>query len=355
VASLSGGKYFGNANNYEKIIQDIHELTASYYVLGYSVDEKWDGQYHGIKVLVKRKGCTVNAQKGYFNPKPFREYSEIEKKLQLIDLALNERTAFEEPTRLPLTTLSFSMREHTILTMLARIPAVKIQEIAGKDMEIFSLIFDEQKQLSEYERREFDIASFSQNLFYYHTSSSLEPGPYSCHVVIRNMETGKGAVASSSVTILKSPDSGIKLHAPLLLLPKKNGQYLKSSPPAPNEEGGEFLYLAQAYPFDSTEYSPLVQEMEPGLTRLRAVLRCSIIQYDQKEVGLSARLIELSTGKEMVLPINVLGQSQDEDNKIFLLEFETGELSPGTYALYITAVEAETGPVSSTFSTFLVR
>ena len=62
------GKYFGNIKNYENIMQEIHNTTGSYYVLGYYIDEKWDGRYHKIKVKVKRKGCEVRAQGGFFNP-----------------------------------------------------------------------------------------------------------------------------------------------------------------------------------------------------------------------------------------------------------------------------------------------
>jgi len=88
LASSTGGKYFGNIKNYDEALEQVQQLTGCYYVLGYYVDEKWDGKYHEIKVEVKRPGVKVYAQRGYFNPKPFKEWSDLERMLHLVDLAL---------------------------------------------------------------------------------------------------------------------------------------------------------------------------------------------------------------------------------------------------------------------------
>jgi VWFA-related protein len=87
MASSTGGKYFGDINSFEDHLEKIQNLTACYYVLGYQVDEKWDGKYHKLKVKVSRPGCVVHAQKGYFNPKLFSKYKKLEKMLHLVDLA----------------------------------------------------------------------------------------------------------------------------------------------------------------------------------------------------------------------------------------------------------------------------
>jgi hypothetical protein len=151
-------------------------------------------------------------------------------------------------------------------------------------------------------------------------------------------------------------NSGLRLYPPLLLLPERNTQYLKGSQPEQNEAGEENLPLARLYPFDTAHYAPVVQEIGQGATpRILAVLRCSIINYPESEARLSARLIDLSSGKEAALPTAVLSQSQQDDNKIYLLELETGELKPGRYALYLTAEDTNGNPVSTSSATFIVR
>jgi len=356
LASLSGGKYFGNINNYEKVVEEIQELTGSYYVLGYSVDEKWDGAYHTIHVKVKRKGCTVNAQKGYFNPKPFGEYTEFEKKLHLIDLALNENPYFEDPIHFPLIALPSSVMNKSVLTMIGQFAPGEIGEVLGKDAEIISLVFDEEKNLAGYERRPVSLPGLAQNILYYHSMSSLAPGSYECRVVIRNLETGRGAVGSSSVNLPKPLSSGLRLYPPLLILPEESRQYLKGSEPDESEAGKEYLGLARLYPFDTARYAPVVREIGRGeKPTLLAVLRCSIINYPESAVRISARLIDLSSGEELDLPTAVLDQSDQDDNKIYLIGLETGELKPGSYALYVTANDMNANPVSTTSVTVVVR
>jgi len=38
-----------------------------------------DGRFHEVRVEVKRPGCQVRAQSGYFNLKPFHDYTDLEK------------------------------------------------------------------------------------------------------------------------------------------------------------------------------------------------------------------------------------------------------------------------------------
>ena len=71
LARESGGRYFDNINSYETINRTIQKVTGAYYVLGYYIGQKWDGRFHGVRIEVKRKGCSVFGQQGYFNPKPF--------------------------------------------------------------------------------------------------------------------------------------------------------------------------------------------------------------------------------------------------------------------------------------------
>lgn len=65
----TGGKYYDNLENYNDIMNDVHTFTSFYYVLGFHIDEKWEGEYHEIKVSVKYEGYQVHAQSGYYDPK----------------------------------------------------------------------------------------------------------------------------------------------------------------------------------------------------------------------------------------------------------------------------------------------
>lgn len=355
LSNTTGGKYFSNSMDYKKAIEQIQRVTGSYYVLGYYIDKKWDGKYHKIKVKVKRKGYKVFGQKGYFNPKPFTEYTETEKLFHLIDLALSEKPHFQEPLHFPLITLPYSIQGKSKLLLLTEIPAEKIKEIAGKKMEIITLIFDNQNEIVKFNRDEVTSSKFARDNVFYYATSSLSPGEYDCKIVIRDLETGKGAVASSSVFISEAPESGVILYPPLLLVPEKNASYLKELSTKKNEEQGKSTSLFDIYPFDPNQYSPLVKELNKGASKLLAVMRYTIIDIQEPEFHLSACLTEPSSGLEIPVSFSTLSTKKEEEMSILLIEFQTPELQPGKHFLNLIVEELKTKSKSQISSEIQVR
>ncbi len=336
MARVSGGKYFGGTNDYKKIAENIQSLTRSYYVLGYKIDEKWDGRYHGIKVNVQRPGYDVHFQKGYFNPKPFAKYSSLEKELHLIDLALAERPYLGDPVRFPLKALSSPMKRRSNVTLIAEIPVEITQEVSKEKLEIFTLVFDEKQNIVSQQRTEVEPSSLLQDKIYFYSVFSLPPGAYEGRVVMRNRKSGKGAVASSSIIVLKRFEEGLKLYSPLVLVPGGKGAYLNGSP---TEKGRDKPYtLPDFYSFNSGEYKPLVHALSQDTNRLLILLPSSIIGFNKPNMSLSVYLVDLSSGERRVLPLSVLSQQQEgEDVIVYSLELRTENLTPGKYSLYFFA------------------
>ncbi|MBN1271956.1 MAG: VWA domain-containing protein, partial [Candidatus Aminicenantes bacterium] len=122
MSKFSGGKYFEKAAYTEKISEDIQKITGNYYVLGYSIDEKWDGRYHEIKVKVEPNDYTVYCQGGYYNPKPYADLTSYEKQLQLIELVFNPDPYFHDPISLFLEALPVVFKGQPMLAVLSQIP-----------------------------------------------------------------------------------------------------------------------------------------------------------------------------------------------------------------------------------------
>ena len=343
MASSTGGKYFGDINSYETHLGKIQALTGCFYVLGYYIDEKWDGKYHKIKAKINRPGFKVHAQKGYFNPKPFSKFSKLEKKLHLVDLALNNRSIFQDPLRFSLVSLPLSIKGDIFVSLFSLLPMEHLHEFTGKNVEIVSIIFDEENSIVKIGRDKKDFSKLPEGNMYYANLTSLHPGKYKCRLVIRNPETGRGAVASSSVFVPKKPDHGIKLYPPLLLMPDKDAYYLEK-PPA-------------VYPFDSSQYSPLVEELDQGARSVWAAVRCSFSGIPPPDIKLSANLIHNSSGTGRAIPANItiLQRYFDVDTEMFLLEIQTEGLKPGKYFLYLFAVNSLTQSRSGTNTTFEVK
>ena len=338
MASSTGGKYFGDINNYEKHLEKIQNLTECYYVLGYYIDEKWDGKYQKINVKVNRPGCNVHAQKGYFNPKPFSKYNKTERMLHLVDLALTEKPIFQTPLRFPMTVFTCSIEGKSNVAVFSKIPMGTIQEFSGEDVEIVSIIFDEEDNIIMTERDERDFSKIPEGNIYY-SLFSLSPGQYKYRLVIRNLETGKGAVAASPIEIYKESEKGtIELLPPLLLVPEKETFYIKGSLPRGIVEISSW---EEYFHFDFSRYAPLVEaELKCG-SIVSAVVPFSVSGINDSEVTILVSLIKQTTGEITPLQVKILSDSEENGLNLRFVEIQIPELPSGDYDMHFAAQEAK--------------
>jgi VWFA-related protein len=339
VTSSTGGKYFGNIDNYQKHIEKIQNLTGCYYVIGYYIDEKWDGKYHTVKVNVRRPGCEVHAQKGYFSSKPFAEYAELEKMLHLVDLALSEKPLFQSPLRFPLGALSCSIGKEANLCLVSKIPVEEIQEGSKGKVEIVSLIFDAAGDNIEFRRAEKDISKLVNKHVYYYSYFSLSPGKYQGRVVMRNLETGRGAVATSAFGIAERPERGIQLFTTLLLSSEKGAFYLGGSLPKKKDGKDEFLSLADCFHFNPDQCSPFLDDVLQANSNIQAIVGYSIVDVPIPEVEISAYLVEKSSGQSVPLSLSILAEKEEKDLIMSFINIEIPEVPSGEYILKFVAEE----------------
>lgn len=355
LSELSGGKYFESVDRYETISKGIQAITCNYYVLGYYIDENWDGKYHEIKVEVKRKGYLVHAQGGYFNPKPFSKLSEFEKQLHLIDLALSENPYYQTPLNFPLITLPCSSKSESNVVLLSEIKLNNLEDIVKQKTEIVILVLDEERNLVESSQGEISLSSLAHDRIYHYTILSLEPGQYECRVVIRNLKTGKSAVAKSSLNIPEPIDAGLQLYPPLLLIPEKESHYLKATKAQKEETGIEPKSLNSIYPFLSSKHSPLIEEFDQEKSKLLAVVRSSIFGIQEPDVSLSIYLIDQSSKQKLQLSFSILAAKSEGEIDMLLMEIQLPELKQGRYSLEITAEEMTTNSKSRTTQAFILK
>jgi hypothetical protein len=159
---------------------------------------------------------------------------------------------------------------------------------------------------------------------------------------MRNLETGRGAVAPSSIVIPERFEEGLKLYSPFVLIPGKKGVYLNGSVQEKGEGRDKPYSLVDFYPFDPDQYTPLVNEVSQDTARLFVLLPSSIIRFEKPNMSLSAHLVNLSSGERKILPLTILGQHQEEDVITYSLELLTEKLVPGRYSLYLFAEDSDT-------------
>lgn len=350
MAKETHGKYFDNVSSYEKINEQIQDLTGVYYVLGYAVDEKWDGKFHKIKVAIKRKGCEVYGQGGYFSPKPFSEYSEKEKLLHLIDLALSDSPHLQAAIDFPVLVLPYSVKDKTDLVILAKIPFKKIKEIGGKQMEVISIILNDQNDIVALKRKEINILRYSSEYAFSESRITLPPGRYDCRVVLRNLESGKGARGSDQVIVPDTIKSNLRLLPPLLQKPEEGAVFIEEESKDQKE-----IHFSDIYPFDQTQYMPLSNELDQTPPKLAAIVRCQAMNIPHPEISFFGSMEDPGLGKKIPLSFSVINRTQKENAWIYSLEFQIEALKPGKYALYFSANENTTKASASVSANLIVK
>lgn len=343
LSKQTGGQYYSNIANYEKTMAEVQGITGTYYVLGYSIAAAPDGKFHDVKVEVKRKGCQVRAQTGYFNPKPFREFTALEKDLQLLDLALNERSDFGAPKTFPMTALAYDAGEGLRLRALARIPRDVIEFFGGKAAELVALYFDGQENLLSLQRTTADLDKYRGADLLFTSGITAPAGQVKCRFVIRDLETGQSAVASAKAFLVKPDPARIAVATPLLLIPEAQIRSLDGTAKGKLD----LLSWHDTYPFDSNRYVPVIGDEPVRAGKIVVVVPFTIPGPDEHDVAFSAYLINSATGQNLAVPVQPLNRFVRGHVHTQLLEMALDQVPPGNYMVYINAGDRTSGALAS--------
>jgi VWFA-related protein len=350
ISKQTGGQYFSNIGLYEKNLDSVQNITGTYYVLGYPISAPKDGEFHEIKVEVKRKGCKVQTQAGYFNPKPFREYSDLEKQIQLFDLALNENSEGRMLRAFGVTALSYDAGGGPRLRVLARIPKEILQGFTGKSVEFVSLAFDELGNPVGLKRKAADRAQYKGKEIIFTSGTLPQPGRYRCRIIIRDLETGDSAVASTEVNIVKPGSAKLALYTPLLLVTAEACAELEAS-----QKGKlDVPSWQDVYPYDKTSLSPLTGEVPQDSGKIVALVPFSTPESDQLNLKLFAKLISMADGQSLPVTFSALERSRVGSIEVARLEFPLDQVPPGKYNLYIYATDKDRGALAHTYVSLVV-
>lgn len=350
LAKATGGEYFSNIDRYEDSFDQVQAVTGTFYVLGYPINEKWDGKFHQVKVEVKRKGCEVRAQAGYFDPKPFAEYSGLEKQLHLFDLALNERAFSRLPVNFPMTALTSAAEGISRLAVLARLPERVTAKFTGKRLELVALFFDAKGEIADMVREEIDPAPHRGRGLAFAAGSVLKPGAYSCRLVVRDMDSGTSAVGSAKATLGKPLVAGLELGTPLVLEARSGCSLIG----AEAKKGKSAFLWNDLYPYDSALFAPVLVELPAGQASFKAVIPCAAPAGSPADLVLTANLINAADGARSPITITRVDRLPRGPVEVMDLEFRPPDVPPGTYYLHFYAQDRVTGSLGHAFTTLAV-
>jgi VWFA-related protein len=345
LSKQTGGKYYSNIIRYEKNFEEVAAVTGTYYVLGYSITAATDGKFHDVKVEVRRKGCQVRAQRGYYNPKPFREYTDLEKNIHLFDLALNERSELQLPKALTISALSYDSDKGKRVTALARIPQEVWGGLGGRTVELVALFLDSQDNLLSLQRTAVAPDAYRGKDLLFTASTTPRPGITKCRMVIRDLDTGQSAVASAKVHIGSPVDQGLSLHSPMLIV-KGGGLFQLEGVVKGISESPSWR---EVYSYDASAFSPVIGGEKVGPGKVGVIVPFSVSSAALPDVIFKANLVNSASGENLAVPLELRGSSSRGSVRVQNLEISLDNVPPGTYLLYIHVGEKLAGSLASTY------
>ena len=337
LASLTGGRHFNNVDYQETISEDIQNATGTYYVLGYSVGEAWDGKYHEIKVEVERKGVRIQAQKGYFNPKSFARFDKLEKRLQLLNLAQDLSPQFDPPKKIQsLSVLWTDSDAGMVLTMTEIIPA-GLEDILNDKAELFTLVYDEEGVLTAEGKKELGLSRDPPERICSYSFFRSPPGNYDFITILRNKKTGAAAKAISTIEILESKTLRSPLTGPVFFVPGRAVRCLQINiKPAKGKSKTNDLMLDSIAPRIDVSLSPLVRELEKDTSTLYAVFGVGENQQNIQSWRFIARLRSKASWESYHLNITKRKDIHSNQVNTIVLELDMIPLPPDQYVIEIT-------------------
>lgn len=346
LSSRTGGKYYSNIALHEKNLEEVSAATGAYYVLGYPITMLTDGQFHNIKIEVTRKGCQVRAQPGYFNPKPFSEYSQIERNIHLFDLALNEPSEFQTPITLPISTLSYDAGNGLRVRALVRIHKEVWERFIGHSAEIVALFFDARDVLVSLQRIAVPLAEYRAKNILFTASAAAQQGSTKCRIIIRDLDTGKSAIAAAIAYPGPSGRRDLSVFSPLLIV-EGGGLFLLESVVKGVPESASWRSI---YSYDAAAFSPVIDQEPVPSVKIGVILPYSVPGADVSEVTFRANLVNVKTGESLPVPLEMRESSAQGIVQIQKFVISLEKITNGQFLLYIHVGNKVTRQVSSVWT-----
>ncbi len=361
LSIASGGKYFADINEAEAIAQDLQALTGNYYVLGYYVRETWEGKYRKIRVEVARPGVRVMAQDGYADPKPFARMSDLEKDIQLIDLAWADRpvTAFQSLDVDPLVVIEDGGAR---VCLLARLEVDAKSGVPPGRNEIFAFLRDESGAATLSRRWEMDLSKYDGKSLWAYAIVPVSAGAHDIRVVVRDLVNGESCVGRAGFRVAAAEETGLRASSPLLFEEGPGAAYLRlqcATPDSRKAEASPEPSLIDLYRLIPKEGRLVVGETSPGSRNLTVIIPFLTGPDAPDEppiLSVEAKLVSRPDGGVAAAELRIREHRKFEGRPdILVAEITLPAVAPGSYDLEISIEDVETGRSAIVRKPLLVR
>ncbi len=358
LASDTGGRFYGDSNDFAPAFQALEQDTAAYYVIGFrSSNPARDGRYRKLQVKIDRPDVKLEYRPGYYAPADYQHATREGREQQLTEQLQSDLPATDVPVYLAAYYFQQAPGRYYIPVSLI-VPGSQIPFVKGGDrdkatLDIIGEVKDASGRVDGDIRQTVKLAIDQQQQVarknvQYSTSFTLPSGKYHLKFVVRENETGHMGSFETDITVPDLSKAPIKLSSVVLASQRQ---------PAP---GGK--------PARGKDADPLVHDGQLWIPNVAHVFRQDGHLYLLYEVYAptaapqSPRLltsIEFLSGSTKVFetPLVEATKLTDPGRNTVAFQFDVPlqALKPGEYTCQVNVIDDRGGAFSFPRTGVLVR
>ena len=372
LAADTGGKFFGDSNDFAPAFQQVQRDTEAYYIIGFhSTNQKKDGVYRHLTVKINRPDVKLEYRPGYYAPADF-----VHQKTEDRELALTEQMHSDLPaTDVALYLQALYFRANVVkqneslfyipvslLVPGSQIPFVKNGDRDKASLDILGRVQNSQGIAVGNVRDTVKLAldqsqEVKRKNIQYSTGFTLAPGKYHLKFVVRENQTGN---MGSFETDIEVPD--------LKKVPLKMSSVVLASQRTPNDaknaqsplvrDGVEWVpNVAHVFRQDQHLYF-LYEIYDPAKAKgaVEPAASPGLVRRDGGPVHVLTSIEFLSGGTKVYETPAVTADAINDpqrDAVAFQFDVPLTQLKPGTYICQVNVIDDAGG--SFTFPRMAVR
>ena len=230
LADETGGKLYKNVNDLSGPLTSIVQETRSFYLLGYNVPVRAAseaGRFHRIKVEIRRPDVKFTYRPGYHDPRPFREFTAEERRLQVAEVVTNNQAI--DSIRLQAQAVAFPEKDgRSPVAVIVQVPTDQFHVTdADLPLEIYAFALGPEGNYEAYAHglckvnaANADFRLRSKGVRYSDILMPASGRSYEIRIVVRNNNNGEIGTATIKTSTLK--DSGKFTMATPFFVPSKS-------------------------------------------------------------------------------------------------------------------------------------
>jgi VWFA-related protein len=369
MANETGGEFYHNMNDFSKTLDDILESTSKYYVIGYYPAEVGkEGKFRKVKVKVNRPGLKAVARKGYYEDKPYKEYSNLEKKMHLAEVVIKDIVHNDiQFTAFP---SAFPGRETIArVPIFLQFPGQQFLDKKWKKqgrLELFGYLINDAGYFKDFFNAEIiiDRGQAGKKLrghgIKFFDMLLAPPGKHKVKLIVRDSETGEMGSRICHISVPDFQSNELAMTPPIFI--DNDGGWLLSRGYDPNNPEGKKKGLPVSYPFTigKEEFIPaVVPELKLGQPAQFCLKVYNLMLHAETKVPQTSMDFEIvypDGSISKIQKIELVNKPAQGENNCFELLFNVivDNHPPGDYQLKATVIDTLANKKAESLTPFIL-